>query len=159
MKAMLVGLALAASAASPAIAMGERPASVETITYERGPCHGTCPVYRVTVSSNGRGTFEGIQHTAATGTRSFRATTAQWAEFKRRLAADRPVGEVMLDGPERCAMYATDLPTIDVRWSGARRPGHLAYNIGCDRPTHARMARALTSAPEALPIARFIGAN
>ena len=157
MKAMLIGLALVAGAASPAGAMGERPAAVETITYERGPCHGTCPVYRVVVSSNGRGTFEGIQHTAATGTRSFRVTNAQWAEFKRRLAADRPVGEVMLDRRERCAIYATDLPTIDVRWSGAGRPGHLAYNMGCDRPTHARMARALTSAPQALPIADFIG--
>ena len=159
MKAMLAGVALAAGAVSSAGALAGRPAGVETITYERGACHGTCPDYRVTVSSDGRGTFEGVAHVAVTGTRSFRVTKREWAEFSRRLRADRPVGEVLLTGPEACGMFATDLPTIDVRWSGAGRPRHLAYNMGCDRQTHGRMARALTSAPQALPIARFIGAR
>ena len=159
MNAMVAGLALVAGIAGSASAMGTRPVKAETITYERGPCHGTCPVYRVTVSSSGQGTFEGIRYTAVTGMRSFRVTGAQWAEFSRRLSAERPAGETLLTGQEACRMFITDLPTIDVRWSGAGKPGHLAYSMGCDRPTHARMAKALEAAPQALPIAAFIGAR
>ena len=35
-------------------------APVESITVARGPCLGTCPVCRFSVSSDGIGTFEGL---------------------------------------------------------------------------------------------------
>jgi hypothetical protein len=133
---------------------------VGVITYETQACHGFCPVYRLTVRSDGRGVFEGVQHTAVTGTRSFRVTPAQWRAFRRRLQADHPVGTVDLTGPDGCgSRFATDLPGVVVRWSGAERPAMLRVNYGCDAQSHARLFRALRSAPDVLPVAALIGRN
>jgi hypothetical protein len=142
----VLGLAGAADAA---------PRRVETISYETSPCFGTCPVYKVTVSSNGRGVFEGRRFTAVAGTRAFRVTPVQFRSFRQRLAADRPVGEVTLDG-ERCARQASDLPGVTVRWTGGVRSGVLRANYGCDPDRNARLFRALRAAPDALPIRALI---
>src|ERR1044072_6585626 len=101
----------AALAAFPAAAKG--PA--ETVTFETGPCFGACPVYRLTVSSNGVGTFEGRRYTAVTGIRAFRVTPAQYRAFVRTLAPRRPARDaVRYSGPPRCAMMATDMPSAEV---------------------------------------------
>lgn len=144
-------------AANPVAAQRVQP---ETIAYETSACFGACPVYRVVVSADGRGMFEGRRFTAAKGVRQFRVSPAEYAEFRRRLIADRPVGEIILEGPKACEMFATDMPTVDVKWfGGTRRPSHLRYYLGCDMEKHRRLARALASAPAALPIGGFIGAR
>ena len=47
---------------------------VESITFQTGPCFGTCPVYTVTVHSNGQGLFTGQAHTTVTGPQAFTVT-------------------------------------------------------------------------------------
>ena len=50
--------ALGASLLLAACAAASAPASpAETISFETGPCFGACPVYRLTVNSDGSGTF------------------------------------------------------------------------------------------------------
>src|SRR4051812_16205110 len=39
-----------------------------TVTFERTPCFGTCPVYRVNVNGNGEVKFEGIRNVDSVGT-------------------------------------------------------------------------------------------
>ena len=131
----------------------------ETISYETGRCFGSCPVYKVTVSANGQGTFEGQMFTATTGVKRFRVTRRQYAAFRRRLIADRPVGTVNLtpDDPA-CGPAPTDMPTTQVHWSGGgRKPAHLSLYMGCGGTRAQRMREAIRHAPEALPIAAFIG--
>lgn len=144
--------------ASPAIAAPKRPGTmVETIAYETGPCFGTCPVYAVSLSSNGRGIFEGRNFTQVKGVRRFTVDRKTLAEFRRRLDAVRPVGEVLKTSQDQCRLMATDMTTIDVRWTGGHRPAHLAYNLGCDRETLGWMRNVLQKAVTVLPIQAFIG--
>lgn len=133
----------------------------EMLRYTTSPCFGACPVYTVTVRPDGTGTFEGQRHTAVTGVRDFRVTPAQYEAFLARLAPYRPrSGTVRIaPGEPGCGQAATDLPSVEVQWDG--RAGHraLSYYFGCDRERNQRMADALGSAPDLLPIASLIGAR
>jgi hypothetical protein len=153
----IAALSLAVSSAVVAAAPARPATALETISYETGPCFGVCPVYRVTVSPDGRGVFEGKRFTAVTGKRAFRVEAKVFAEFSRRMRGVRPMGEVLLTGGALCQSMATDMATIDVRWTGGRRPAHLAYNLGCDRERYGWKANVLQKAITVLPVAKFIG--
>ncbi|WP_267395798.1 MULTISPECIES: DUF6438 domain-containing protein [unclassified Sphingomonas] len=158
---MGAALALAACAttkhgAKPQAAAPPRP-HVESLTYATPPCHGSCLVYSLTIGADGAGTFTGFTNTAVIGERRFTATPAQAADFFNRLQPYLPVGELLLAGPDACKMYATDLPSIDVTWTGGGDAGHLLYDCGCNRDVHRTLAEALRDAPQALPIAELIG--
>jgi hypothetical protein len=146
----------AALAAAPAPApAGARP--VESISFETGPCFGACPVYKVTVRSDGSGFFEGRRFTSVTGTRRFQVTSAQYRAFAAHLASLRPArGSRRLEG-EACRSMATDLPSAEVVWS---RPGaapqSLYFYFGCDMERNRALALRLQTAPRLLPIARLI---
>lgn len=150
---------LAAMAAVTGCAGAPRPATpVETISFETGPCFGTCPVYRVTVNSDGGGTFEGRRFTAATGARPFRATPAQYRAFAARLRPLRPAaGEVRYSG-EACRTMVSDLPSAEVTWRSPSGEQRLYFYYGCDMERNRAIAERLTGAPALLPIGDFIQA-
>lgn len=133
----------------------------EMLRYTTSPCFGACPVYTVTVRPDGTGTFEGQRHTAVTGVRDFRVTPAQYEAFLARLAPYRPrSGTVRIaPGEPGCGQAATDLPSVEVQWDGKAGHRALSYYFGCDRERNQRMADALGSAPDLLPIASLIGAR
>ena len=147
-------------AASPILAAAApRPATpVQTIVYETGPCFGACPVYRLTISSNGSGTFEGRRFTAVTGSRTFRVTPAQYRAFARQLAPLRPArGSVRYAG-ERCnRRMATDMPSAEVTWRDRNGPQSLYFYFGCDMERNRAIAERLRAAPGLLPLGDFIG--
>ena len=149
---LVMGLALCLATGSGAAAKPR----VETISYETGPCFGTCPVYKVTVSSDGRGVFEGQRFTAVTGTRAFRVSPAQWRAFRRQLQALHGRGTVEMTGPPVCEQMATDMPTVEVRWSGAFRPFTLRANYGCRNERLQWKFAHLRRAPGTLPIAALV---
>jgi hypothetical protein len=130
---------------------------LQSMTYTTTPCHGFCPVYTVTVAASGAGAFTGTSNTAMVGERRFTATPQQVANFFKLLQPYLPVGELLLTGPDACKMYATDLPSADVRWTGGSGSGHLLFDYGCDGDEHRTLAEALRAAPQALPIAELIG--
>ncbi len=41
--------------------------SITELTLERGPCLGTCPIYRITLRSDGTGTYVGWNHAERIG--------------------------------------------------------------------------------------------
>jgi hypothetical protein len=152
-------LATLALAAVPACATGPaaaRPA--ETIVFETGSCFGACPVYRLTVNSNGDGTFEGRRFTAVTGAHPFRLGSAQYRAFARQLAPLRPArGSVRYAG-EACRSTATDLPSAEVSWRSRRGTQSLYFYYGCDMERNRAIAERLEAAPRLLPIGDFIRA-
>lgn len=162
---MMAGAAVALAACTPngggtASAGSEAAMAGETIALETGRCFGTCPVYRVTVRPDGTGTFEGQQFTAVTGARDFTLTPAQYRAFADRLAPYRPAaGEQRYEpGSALCPNHATDMPSVDVTWSGgASGSRHLYYYYGCAMEEGQAMRTALRTAPELLPIGEFIG--
>jgi hypothetical protein len=152
---MLVVLAASLPAALPA-----RQAGGETITYRTGPCMGGCPIFTVTVRSDGTGTFEGINFTAVRGTRAFRVTPRQWRAFTNHLAPIRPARGASIDyNGSRCRTMATDMPSATVTWTGWRGTQRLHLYYGCDMERNRALARRLSSAPDLLPIGDFIGSN
>ncbi len=155
MKRLILGwfaatLALAASAAAA------QPRA-ESITYETGPCFGRCPVYRVTVSADGHGWFEGRNFTAVEGGRGFRLTRTQYDAFASRLAPYRPSGaEDIGRGHPLCPNPATDHPSATISWVRGGQADRLRFYFGCRDDRNEAMARALMSAPELLPIEGLI---
>lgn len=154
-------LMLAGCAATQAETGRPQPIEGESITYETGPCYGTCPVYRVTVNADGSGTFEGRRFTAVTGERAFTASPEAFRRFAAALAPYRPKdGDLRYEnGTPLCGpAMVSDMPSADVRWSepsGAAQSIHFYY--GCDRNDAGRMRQAIADAPTLLPIADFVG--
>jgi hypothetical protein len=153
-------LLLAAASGCATIADRPIPIESESISYETGPCFGACPVYRVTVSPDGNGTFEGRRFTAVTGERSFRLTPEQYRAFAAQLAPLRPAeGSVRMSG-EACRQMATDLPSAEVTWfSSIGNSQSFYFYYGCDMERNRAIAERLTRAPELLPIQAMIGRN
>ncbi|USU04587.1 DUF6438 domain-containing protein [Sphingomonadaceae bacterium OTU29LAMAA1] len=161
-KVLIAGLGLALSGCVVVDASNSgngRPVAIEseTIRYETAPCYGTCPVYAVTIAPDGKGTFEGMRFTAVTGIKDFQATPAAYRTFAAKLAPYRPkeAETVLQPGSRGCENAPTDMPSVDIVWSelsGGRQ--HLNVYYGCGSQ---EMRAGLRSAPEALPIAAFIG--
>src|SRR3954466_16408375 len=98
MKAAILALVMA-FVATPGHAAAPPRTPVQTITYETGPCFGACPVYRVSISSDGVASFEGIRFTAVIGPRSSRAPPAQYRAFAAQLEPVRPArGSIRYEG-------------------------------------------------------------
>ena len=134
--------------------------SAMSISYETGPCFGACPVYSVTVNSDGSGTFEGRRFTAVEGRRSFQVTPAEFERLLAHLDPIRPAsGSVRYSG-ETCEQMATDLPSAEVTWrmlgDGQQQ---LYFYYGCDMERNRPIAERLNRVPELLPIGEFISAD
>jgi hypothetical protein len=156
----IFGAAAAALLAGGCMTVPEGPIAIESdsISYETGPCFGACPVFKVSVSPDGTGTFEGRQHTAVTGERSFRLSPEQYRAFAAHLAPLRPAeGSVRLSG-EACAQMATDLPSAGVTWfSQIGNSQNYYFYYGCDMEKNRAIAERLRRAPSLLPIREMIG--
>ena len=131
---------------------------VRSISFETGPCFGACPVYRVTVDSEGNGAFEGRRFTQVTGVRSFRISREQFRTFARHLQPLRPERGAVRYAGETCANLATDMPSADVTWRSLDgQTQALHFYFGCDPERNQAMAERLTQAPRLLPIDAFVG--
>lgn len=151
---ILAALALAA----PAGALHASQRALETISYEAGPCFGACPIYKVTVRSDGTATFEGINFTAVRGVRQFRVTPREYRAFANHLAPIRPArGSIDYNGSDRCRVMATDMDSATVTWVSRRGTQRLHLYYGCDLERNRALARRLRAAPGLLPIGDFIG--
>jgi hypothetical protein len=158
MKTAFLTLAAVAAFAAPATARPAQHAAPESITYGTGPCMGGCPIYHVTVRSDGTGTFVGVNFTTVRGTRNFRLTARQYQAFANHLAPIRPArGSINYDTSELCREMATDMPSATVTWNDRRGEQRLNYYYGCDMQRYRELARRLSRAPDLLPIGDFIG--
>ena len=97
------------------------------VTLERGPCFGTCPVYSLTVSADGRAIFDGIQFVDVQGEQTTTIPTEQVQELVEAiLSAD------FFALQDSYAVSATDLPSITttVTMQG-RTKSVFHYGVGC----------------------------
>jgi hypothetical protein len=134
------------------------PRGGETISYATTPCHGTCPVYTVTLGPDGQGIFVGEQFTAVNGERRFQASATQVAAFTESLARVRPARDREFgEGKADCEQVATDAPGVRVRWQGALGGTSLSFYYGCRGTEASRVAADLRTVPDLLPIADLIG--
>ena len=129
------------------------------ISYETSACYGRCPVYSVTIGSDGSGRFVGKRFTAVEGERSFTVTPDQFAAFARLLAPYRPESGAVryAPGEPNCVRAPTDQPSVEVKWTYSfSPPQQLDFYFGCSGE-NAAIAGALRRAPSLLPIEALIG--
>jgi hypothetical protein len=105
----------------------------DVITLERTPCFGSCPVYKVTITSEGSVTFVGDRFTKTMGTAkgkitpdAFRQLAAEFEKINYFSLPDRFEG-----GTPECPQVVTDMPgaSTAIRFRG-RSKGVYHYD-GC----------------------------
>lgn len=90
-----------------AIMVGPVAAQQTTITLERGMCFGTCPVYTLTLSSNGTVLYDGQMYVKETGNRT---GTISSSDFSSLISSFEEAGFDQLRD-EYLAYNITDMPS------------------------------------------------
>lgn len=127
----------------PTVAAAVRSES-RIATLERTPCYGTCPVYKVTLHSDGSVSFEGTRNVSVTGVRTWRvpadsaaivfrfADSVRFASFPARYDFGEP----------GCSPYIADLPGYAVTVETAGTSKRVYTDAGCPN-----IPRALAALP------------
>jgi hypothetical protein len=111
-------------------ACGGAPGSVPSdfvVSFDRGPCFGTCPVYTLTVSANGTVDYNGAYFVLAQGNQTASLTPSEVRKLHQAvLDAD------FFSMDDRYEVGATDLPSIltTVSMSGQSKSVY-HYGLGC----------------------------
>jgi acetamidase/formamidase len=105
----------------------------DVITMERGACFGTCPIYKVAITSDGAVTFEGFNFVKTKGT-----ATAQIKpeDFKKLVDEFEKIKYFSLDdsytpGSPGCGVSATDLPSAGTSIQIKGRTKSVSHYYGC----------------------------
>ena len=103
------------------------------ITLERTPCFGTCPVYRVTLSGEGRVAFTGTRFVSRVGTATADLPPERVDTLLRALEAGGYFGfaDRYVPGEPPCARYATDLPSAITSVTARGRSKTIHHDHGC----------------------------
>jgi hypothetical protein len=104
-----------------------------SVSLERGPCFGTCPVYKVTVDRSGEVRFEGRRFVADTGVFTGPASSASVDSLFAELEAAGYFGfaDSYRMGQPGCERYATDLPTVITEVRLGDRTKRVEHDRGC----------------------------
>jgi acetamidase/formamidase len=112
---------------------GNQNASDDQITLERTACFGTCPIYTLTIKSDGSVTFNGKRFTKTTGAANGKITQADFralvSEFEKINYFSLP--DAYAPGTKECPRMVTDMPSANtsIRLSG--RAKSVAHYYGC----------------------------
>lgn len=129
-------------------------ARADTISIAAGPCFGTCPSYKVTVTPDGSGLLEPRRFTAVPGPTRFTVTPLQYRRLRTALAAYRPAtGMEKTINQENCTRFATDQPGYVIEWTRAgAKATMLDFQSGCHDARYTRLRAAITAMPRTLDI-------
>ena len=146
----------AAEAATPPAP--QVPPDTDTVSLERGPCFGTCPVYRVSLDRAGNVRFEGHRFVADSGI-STAIVPREQAEslFVELETADYfDFADSYRSGDPVCTRYATDLPTVITEVHLRGRTKRVEHDRGCaDAP--AALSALETRIDEVTGVGRWTG--
>jgi len=105
----------------------------DQITLERGPCFGSCPMYKLTIKSDGTVTFEGKRFTKTIGTADgkisqsdFRALVSEFEKIDYFSLAD-----AYTPGTKQCGQVMTDMPSANTSIKVKGKSKSVAHYHGC----------------------------
>jgi hypothetical protein len=113
---------------------GNQNTAGDQITLERTACFGTCPMYQLTIKSDGSVTFEGKRFTKTTGTATGKISQSDFralvSEFEKINYFSLP--DAYTPGTKECLRMRTDMPSANtsIRLNG--RAKSVAHYYGCD---------------------------
>ena len=133
--ALLALLSCVKREAVPPLSESSASPAEPVITLERTACFGSCPVYRISVTSSGVVSFEGKAHVRRVGPATGQVPRRQ---VEQLLSDIEQAGYFTLDDRYQasepgCGRYATDAPTVvtSVRLRG--RAKTITHDYGCTR--------------------------
>jgi hypothetical protein len=123
---------------SPAVApepdgAGSGADKTPVITLERTPCLGSCPVYRVTISSSGLVRYQGKRFVADSGADSANISAEAVANLvgELRLGGYFDFDDKYVAGASGCGPYATDLPSAITSVDDGHGSKRIEHDHGC----------------------------
>ena len=106
--------------------IGGRLCAQTVVTLERGPCYGTCPVYKLTLYDSGKVVFEGKDHVRTKGTRTATIGKERVAE----LVAEFEKAGYFSFKDRYTAYHITDMPTAVTSVQAGRRVKRIEHYHG-----------------------------
>ena len=106
--------------------MGGRLCAQTVVTLERGPCYGTCPVYKLTLYDSGKVVFEGKDHVRTRGTQ----TAAIGRERVAELVAEFEKLGYFSFKDRYTARHITDMPTAVTSVQAGRKVKRIEHYHG-----------------------------
>jgi hypothetical protein len=149
--------ALALATAGALATCNAKTESISTITFERTPCFGTCPVYRVNVSGNGDVKFEGIRNVDSVGTYAGHIDGAAVSRLARAVADAKYFSLQSSYGQANCAPYATDAARILTSVSTPEQSKSIDHDLGCGSAAPPALAELYRQFDDIIGTARWIG--
>ncbi|MGZ8842046.1 MAG: DUF6438 domain-containing protein [Pyrinomonadaceae bacterium] len=105
----------------------------DAITLERTACFGTCPMYKVTIASDGTVTFNGERFTKTTGIAKGKISTSDFrqlvAEFEKINYFSLP--DAYAPGTPVCPQRITDMPSANTSIKLKGKMKSVAHYYGC----------------------------
>jgi acetamidase/formamidase len=115
-----------------AIFLGQK-GNGDSITLERTACFGTCPIYKLTIASDGSVTFQGQRFTKTTGTAKGKITADDFrqlvSEFEKINYFSLP--DRYAPGTPVCPQMITDLPSANTSIKLKGKMKSVSHYHGC----------------------------
>ncbi len=136
---------------------GAGSAAPQSVAFETTPCFGSCPVFSMTLSADGHGTYEGGRFVKVKGRHEFTASPEQLRAFFDRIRPFRPHGEKRYDYGNCPVPVATDSPSVSVVWTSSAGVDSLNWYLGCPVPALNAIEPDLYGAWKELPLGDLVG--
>jgi uncharacterized protein DUF6438 len=111
----------------------KRP-SFDAVTMQRSGCYGSCPVYTVEISYNGKVTFKGERFVVVAGEHLGTTPPADLARLDQAIVdiGFFSLREQYQSGEDGCTTWATDNATVSILVITASRQHRVTYYYGCE---------------------------
>ena len=134
-----------------------------TATFERTPCFGTCPVYRVSVKANGNGngngivTFEGIRNVDSVGTYTSQIDAAAISKLAKAIEDAKYFSLQPSYGQANCPHYGADSQRILTSVTTPEKNKSIDHDLGCGADAPAALADLYKKFDDIIGTSRWIG--
>lgn len=131
--ALLVGLGACGPRAPQVPAPDSASTANSAVTLERGPCFGTCPVYRVSLAGDGTVGFVGTRFVSRMGTDTSRVAPEVVNRLVQSLDAAGffALADAYVPDAAACGLYHTDAPTVSITVRVPGRDKTVRHDHGC----------------------------
>lgn len=111
-------------------------ATDDFVTLERTACFGACPIYKVTIASNGTVNFEGRRFVKTTGTVTAQIRAEKFQELVREFENIKYFSfrDQYVNTSDGCAGFMTDMPSAKTSISLSGRTKSVSHYYGCRGP-------------------------
>lgn len=135
-----------ADAPAPGLQTGDRG----SITLEETPCFGFCPVYKMTLNSDGSYILDGGRHSRTEGVQEGELQSAAYdraAGALREAEFDSRPKQIVMGEPS-CKTPHTDAQTAIITWERPEGTKQVRFYKGCDLPAMETAVESLRAAME-----------